>query len=119
MIVRRPALLPWYGVMLAGLALLPCVSQAQSTPEEYLRTFDTDGDGRVSEAEYVAHLSEGFYRLDRNGDGVLETDELPGGRGKPVTLKQFQDNLRRQFHKLDRNHDGYLDARELTQPPQG
>jgi len=107
------------GVMLAGLLVLPATLYAQSTPEEYLRQFDTDGDGRVSEAEYVAHLSEGFYRLDRDGNGVLEGDELPGGHGKPITLKQFQDNLRRQFHKLDRNHDGYLDARELTQPPQG
>ena len=60
----------------------------------------------------------GQQRLDRNGDAVLEADELPGGRGKPITLRHYQDNLRRQFHKLDRNHDGYLDARELTQPPQ-
>lgn len=101
------------------VSLLPFSTHAQGTPAEYLRLFDTDGDGRVSEAEYVAHLSEGFRQLDHNGDGVLEADELPGGRGGPVTLKQFQDNLRRQFHKLDRNHDGYLDARELAQPPQG
>jgi Ca2+-binding EF-hand superfamily protein len=101
------------------LLFLPMLAHAQSTPAEYLRLFDADGDGRVSEAEYVAHLSEGFQRLDTNGDDVLESEELPGGHGKPVALKQFQDNLRRQFHKLDRNHDGYLDARELTQPPQG
>jgi Ca2+-binding EF-hand superfamily protein len=101
------------------LLFLPMLAHAQSTPAEYLRLFDADGDGRVSEAEYVAHLSEGFQRLDTNGDDVLESEELPGGYGKPVTLKQFKDNLRRQFHKLDRNHDGYLDARELTQPPQG
>ena len=104
--------------LLAGLMLLPLVSHAQSTPAEFLREFDTDGDGRVSEAEYVAYMSEGFYRLDLNDDGVLEQDELPGGHGKPITLKQFQDNLRRQFHKLDRNHDGYLDVHELMQPPQ-
>ncbi|MHA6206109.1 EF-hand domain-containing protein [Dyella soli] len=105
--------------MLAGLCLLPSCAWAQSTPEEYLRSFDANGDGRVSEAEYVAHMSEGFRRLDLNGDGVLDGEELPGGHGKPVTLKAFQDNLRREFHKLDRNHDGYLDAHELTQPPQG
>ncbi len=104
---------------LAALLLFPLCALAQSTPQEYLRQFDTDGDGRVSEAEYVAQMSEGFYRLDVNHDGVLTPDELPGGHGKPITLKQFQDNLRRQFHKLDRNHDGYLDARELAQPPQG
>jgi hypothetical protein len=55
--------------------------------------------------------------MDRNGDGVIETDELPGGRGKRITLKEYQDNLRRQFHKLDRNRDDYLNASELTAPP--
>lgn len=104
--------------VLAALLLLPLSVHAQGTPADYLREFDANGDGRVSEAEYVAHMSEGFHRLDRNDDGALEADELPGGHGKPVTLKQYQDNLRRQFHKLDRNHDGYLDAHELTQPPQ-
>ena len=105
--------------MLLALALLlvPLLAQAQSTPAEYLKQFDRNGDGRVSEAEYVAWMSRGFRRMDRNGDGVLEADELPGGHGKPITLKSFQDNLRRQFHRLDRNHDGYLSARELTAPP--
>jgi len=50
---------------------------------------------------------------------VLEPDELPGGHGKPITLKEFQDNLRHQFHMLDRHHHGYLNAQELTAPPQG
>lgn len=79
--------------------------------------FDRDGDGRVSEAEYLAYMGRGFQAMDRNGDGVIDTDELPGGRGEPITLKEYQDNLRRQFRRLDRNHDGYLDAQELTAPP--
>jgi len=57
--------------------------------------------------------------MDTNHDGILETSELPGGRGKPITLKEYQDNLRRQFHELDRHHHGYLNAQELTAPPQG
>ena len=104
------------GVLLC-LLLAPLLAQAQDTPAEYLKQFDRNGDGRISEAEYVAWMSRGFQRMDRNGDGVLEADELPGSRGKPITLKRFQDNLRRQFHRLDRNHDGYLSARELTAPP--
>ena len=99
------------------LLLAPLLARAQSTPAEYLKQFDRNGDGRVSEAEYVAWMSRGFQRMDRDGDGVLEASELPGGRGNPITLKSFQDNLRRQFHRLDRNHDGYLSAHELTAPP--
>ena len=100
-----------------ALLLVPLLAHAQATPVAYLKQFDRNGDGRVSEAEYVAWMSRGFRRMDRNGDGVLEASELPGSRGKPITLKSFQANLRRQFHRLDRNHDGYLSARELTAPP--
>ena len=92
-------------------------SHAQDSRNDYLRQFDRNGDGRVSEAEYVAYMSRGFERMDLDHDGMLETCELPGGRGRPITLKNFQNNLRRQFHRLDRNHDGYLSARELTAPP--
>ncbi|MFC5743136.1 EF-hand domain-containing protein [Dyella tabacisoli] len=106
----------------AALLLLPLIAAAQDfpqTPAEYLQRMDSNGDGKISEAEYVEYMSNGFRRMDSNGDGVLEADELPGGHGKPITLRSYQDNLRRQFHKLDRNHDGYLSAKELAAPPQG
>ncbi len=103
---------------LAALLLwLPVAVLAQGATSDLFRAMDANGDGRISEPEYVAYMSQGFYRLDRNHDGILEQDELPGGRGKPVTLKEWQDNLRREFHKLDRNHNGYLSPQELAQPP--
>jgi Ca2+-binding EF-hand superfamily protein len=101
----------------AALWLLPLAATAQDSRDAYLRQFDTDGNGCVSESEYVAYMSRGFAQMDRNHDGVLEPEELPGGHGRPVTLKAWQDNLRRQFHKLDRRHNGCLDAQELTAPP--
>lgn len=105
--------------MLLALGMAPLLAVAQSTPAQYLRRFDGNRDGRVSEAEYVAYMSRGFRRLDLDRDGVLEVRELPGGHGRPITLKAFQRNLRRQFHRLDRHHHDYLDARELTAPPRG
>jgi Ca2+-binding EF-hand superfamily protein len=106
-------------LVIAAALCLPLAALAQNTPAEYLKLFDSNGDGKVSEAEYVAYMSQGFYRMDTNHDGVLEPDELPGSRGKPITLKEFQDNLHHQFHMLDRHHHGYLNAQELTAPPQG
>lgn len=106
-------------LFIAAALLLPLAAMAQDSRADYLRLFDTDGDGKVSEAEYVAYMSQGFERMDTNHDGVLEVGELPGGRGQSITLQAYQSNLRRQFHKLDRHHHGYLDAQELTAPPQG
>lgn len=98
-------------------ALIVHAQDYPRSPREYLRLMDSNGDGRISEAEYVTYMSRSFSRMDSNGDGVLESDELPGGHGRPISLRDFADNLRRQFHRLDRNHDGYLSAKELAQPP--
>ena len=69
-------------------------------------------------AEYVDYLSAGFRRMDANGDGVLDGDELPPGpRRTPRTLRGFEADVRAQFRRMDRNHDGFLSARELAQPP--
>lgn len=38
---------------------------------------DTDLDGRVTKAEFLAAADRRFKRLDKNGDGKLTLDELP------------------------------------------
>lgn len=86
------------------------------SPQEYLRRMDTDGDGRVSRAEYIAYMIRNFDRLDTDGNGVLEGDELPPG-ARPVTRAEYGQSLSAAFARQDTNHDGYLDARELARPP--
>ena len=84
---------------------------------DYLGRMATDGDGRVSLAEYLDWMGYAFHEMDRNGDGVLTPDELPGGRGRAVSLEQHRQRLSAGFARQDANGDGYLDAAELGAPP--
>ena len=101
-----------------GLCMIAGVAAAQVTDSaDYLKRMDENGDGKVSQAEYVAWMSYAFDQRDRNGDGVLSADELPGGRGKPVTRKEHEATLIQRFGKQDANGDGWLSAKELLAPP--
>lgn len=103
----------------AGLALLlawPAAAQVQDT-RDYLQRMDLDGDGRIGPDEYLQWMLYAFDRMDRNGNGVLEPEEQPGGRGKPITREQQAQVILERFGKQDADHDGYLSARELMAPP--
>ena len=91
-------------------------AQVQATGD-YLSRMDSDQDGRVSLAEYQDWMSYAFEHMDRNGDGILSADELPGGRGKPVSLDEHRTKLARTFLRQDQDKNGFLDARELAAPP--
>ena len=43
---------------------------------DHFTKLDTDGDGTLSSAEFTAPLVERFKEIDTNGDGVLSEDEL-------------------------------------------
>lgn len=103
--------------MLLAVLAAPAAWAQVSDTASYLQRMDADGDGRVSEAEYLQWMLYAFDRMDRNGDGVLSADELPGGKGKAITREQQRQVIVQRFHKQDANGDGFLDARELSAPP--
>lgn len=104
---------------LVMVPLLPFAALAQVTAtSEYLARMDSDGDGRVSQIEYLDWMSYAFDARDANRDGVLSADELPGGKGQSLTREQHRERLAATFRKQDVNHDGYLSAHELAAPPQ-
>jgi hypothetical protein len=109
----------WPGfLLLAAVALASSRVPAQRlAPPDYLARIDLDHDGRVSLAEYQDWMCYGFDAMDRNHDGVLSRDELPGGRGEPLTRSVHRARLALAFARQDADHDGALDARELAAPP--
>jgi Ca2+-binding EF-hand superfamily protein len=104
-------------VLLLVAAWAPAVQARVSDTASYLQRMDSDGDGKVSEAEYLQWMLYAFDRMDRNGDGMLSADELPGGKGRAITREQLRQTIVQRFHKQDANGDGFLDARELAAPP--
>ena len=104
-------------VLLLVAVWAPAVQAQVSDTASYLQRMDSDGDGKVSEAEYLHWMLYAFDRMDRNGDGVLTADELPGGKGRAITRQQQRQVIVQRFHKQDANGDGFLDARELAAPP--
>ncbi len=49
--------------------------QHQSSPSK-MKQADTDGDGRVSQAEHTAWSTAEFSRMDTNRDGYITSDEM-------------------------------------------
>lgn len=100
-----------------------------------MKKMDTDGDGRISQAEYTAGKQHKFDKLDTNNDGVVSADEKAAKSDKKswwnrgdkknkveksdmnndgqLTATEQDASAVSSFSKLDTNGDGYLTAVEL------
>jgi len=104
--------------LLCGALLWPLLAVSQvRQASEYLQRMDANGDGRVSDEEYLEWMLYAFDQMDRNGNGILEPEEQPGSRGKPITRQQQQQVILERFSRQDANQDGFLDEQELMAPP--
>jgi len=105
-------------VSLAVVLLLVSGAGLAQSQDDYFSRMDTDGDGRVSLAEFLEHMGFAFRQMDVNGNGVLEPHEQHIPNAKPITLEEHHQRLTAQFHRQDTNGDGYLSRSELLAPPQ-
>jgi Ca2+-binding EF-hand superfamily protein len=98
----------WRRLALAALATAALgggTARAQEgldySPEEIaFIAADTDGDGVISEAEFVRDAARGFATLDQDGSGTLTPEEL--GPHDPA-----------QFRRVDADGDGVLTFEEV------
>lgn len=64
-----------------------------------MRHMDTDGDGKVSQAEHQASTAGRFQKLDANNDGFLTQEEMQAGRAKREEFQKKMQELRQQYRQ--------------------
>ncbi len=52
------------------------------TPGKMMERVDTNGDGVISKAEFMAKHEEAFAKMDADGNGSLTTEELESAKAK-------------------------------------
>lgn len=87
--------------------------RAEAMRAQLLARFDSDGDGRISQAEIDAAAARHAADVDANADGVISAAELETYR----EARRAEARARRQQHMLERfdaNADGQLSAEEFA-----
>jgi Ca2+-binding EF-hand superfamily protein len=113
--------------------------------ETFVATYDADGDGRVSRAEFDAERLEGFAARDADGDGIIHREEyvaeyearldadlaarraaqmeqadgrfdaLDDDEDGRMTPAEFDDSGAWMFGELDTNGDGVVDDQDTAE----
>ncbi len=73
-----------------------------------LKDMDTDGDGKVSVAEFNNYDHPHFSSLDSDGDGVVNAEELRESAGARMNQR-----LETHFAEMDQNGDGMVTLIEM------
>lgn len=124
--------------MLSGAALLLAVglvagaARAQAgkptyDPRAAFAETDTNHDGAVDHDEFLARMTEVFYRADVNKDGVLTVDEVTAtlvqtpnldaadaNHDGKLTLHEFLSARFKDYDQVDTNGDGLLELDEVV-----
>lgn len=98
-------------ILIGGVAALALAGVAVAQPGQPARAGwgDTDGDGRVSQAEFVAARVAAFTRHDSDGDGTVSAAEAEAAHAA-----RRAEAMERRFARLDANGDGSITREEFA-----
>jgi len=123
-------------ILLATLITSPLVSAHGDGNSRFMRFFDSNNDGIVTQEEFQAAMRNRFQRMDTDHDGTVSRQEFAaylkqrrqehkqarieamdqnkdGQVSKSEFLAYQAKKAEQRFAKLDRNQDGVLGADEL------
>lgn len=100
--------------------------------EHMLKKMDTNGDGKISSAEFQAAAAARFDAIDTQGTGKITADQIANskfakerdqnfaehevkkiGSNGVITKDQYLAAAQARFAKLDKNGDGFITADEV------
>jgi hypothetical protein len=119
-----------------GAATAQNTTQNHGDRQAWLASADTNHDGKISRAEFIAARGARFTQMDANHDGSLQASERPhwgdhdgaaaqsastpahANRGDAngdgvISRAEYDAQGGHQFDRLDTDHDGFLSQAEL------
>lgn len=99
-------------LLFTGLATSPVLAQPADM-QEMINKADANGDGDITWSEIEAVRLEAFQRVDRNGDGVVNTADRP----PRAFAGRFDQALERLQADFDSDQDGQITEAEMLAAP--